>query len=125
MNCPSCNSKIGLINSARLAIFLASRKAIPCPHCHTSLYPQTNQTLEYFKLVIFVLFWIGIFLFFAAILFGQVLGYKSALIMCFCLWILVIAIFISIIFCNLVVIILSKMFSKFIGKKRVREVLKS
>jgi hypothetical protein len=118
MNCPSCKATIGLINSARLAIFLASRKAIACPHCNTSLYPQTNYTLEYFKLVIFVLFWIGLFLFLVAILFGQVLGYKSALIMCFCLWILAIAIFISIILCNLVVIILSKMFCKFIGKTK-------
>ena len=123
MNCPSCNSKIGKINSARLVIFLASRKAIACPHCNTSIYPQTNHTLEYFKLIIFVLFWIGLVLFFMAILFGQVLGHESALITCFWLWILVIVIFTSIIVCNLASIFFSKMFLKFKERKKVTRTL--
>lgn len=123
MNCPSCSSKIGKINSARLVLFLASRKAIACPRCNTSIYPQTNYTVEYFKLIIFVIFWIGIFLFFIAILFGQVLGYESSLIICFWFWILVIVIFTSIILCNLALILFSNRVLKFRERKKLREPL--
>jgi DNA-directed RNA polymerase subunit RPC12/RpoP len=88
MKCPSCDSKIGMMKWGKFTVGLALRKAMPCPYCNANIYRLTNPTWEYFKLIIFVTFWIGFVLFLIALIFGRVLGYDSALIICFWFWIL-------------------------------------
>jgi len=90
MKCPSCNLNIGVIKSAKFTISLALRKSKPCPHCDATIYQQTNPTWEYFKLINFIIFWFGLFLFLLAMIFGGQVGYETALIICFWLWIIVI-----------------------------------
>ena len=118
MECPSCNSKIGMIKSGKFTIGLALRKAMPCPYCNTTIYKLTKPTWEYFKLIIFVTFWFGLVLFLIAIIFGLVLGYESALTICFWFWILVVIIFTSIILSNLAVIFSHKIYTKFRGRQK-------
>ena len=120
MRCSSCNSKIGMIKCSKFMIGLALKKAMPCPYCNNNIYRLTNPTWEYFKLIIFVTFWFGLVLFLVAIIFGRVLGYESALTICFWFWVLVVIIFISIILSNLAVIFSHKVYIKFRGKQKVR-----
>lgn len=117
MKCPSCNLNIGVIKSAKFTISLALRKSKPCPHCNATIYQQTNPTWEYFKLIIFVIFWFGLFLFLLAMIFGRQVGHETALIICFWFWIIVIIVFTLIILCNLAVIFLHKIFNKIRDKK--------
>ena len=116
MKCPSCNLNIGVIKSFKFTISLALRKSKPCPHCNATIYQQTNPTWEYFKLIIFVIFWFGIFLFLLAMIFGRQVGYESALIVCFWFWIIVIIIISSIILCNLAIICFYKIYIKIRSK---------
>ena len=118
MKCPSCNSKIGMIKSGKFTIGLALRKAMPCPYCNTTIYKLAKPTWEYFKLIIFVTFWFGLVLFLIAIIFGRVLGYESALTICFWFWILVVVIFTSIIPSNLAIIFSHKIYIKFRGRPK-------
>jgi len=115
MKCPSCNLNIGVIKSAKFTISLALRKTKPCPHCNATIYQQTNPTWEYFKLIIFVIFWFGLFLFLLAMIFGRQVGHETALIICF--WIIVIIVFTLIILYNLAVIFLHKIYIKIRDKK--------
>jgi len=108
MKCPACNLSIGVINSAKLAINLALRKPMPCPHCNAAINQQTNPTWEHFKFIIFVIFWLGLILFLIALLFGRQVGYESALKICFWLWIILIVVFVLIVLCDLAVIFLRK-----------------
>jgi len=117
MKCPSCNLNIGVIKSAKFTISLALKKFKQCPHCGVTIYHQTNPTWEYFKLINFVIFWFGLFLFLLAIIFGRQVGYETALIVCFWLWAIVILVFTLIILGNLVVIFLHKTYRKIRDKK--------
>ena len=117
MKCPSCKSKIGMIKCNKFIIGLAFRKAMPCPYCGTDIFKLTNPTWEYFKLIIFVIFWFGIFLFLLAMIFGRQVGYESALIVCFWFWIIVIIIISSIILCNLAIIFFYKIYIKIRAKR--------
>ena len=112
MKCPSCKSKIGMIKCSKFTIGLALRKAMPCPYCGTNIYKLANPTWEYFKLIIFVIFWFGIFLFLLAIIFGGQVGYESALIVCFWLWIIVIIVISSIILLNPAMILFYRIYIK-------------
>ena len=118
MECSSCNSKIGMIKSGTFMIGLALRKAMPCPYSNTTIYKLTKPTWEYFKSIIFVTFWFGLVLFLIAIIFGRVLGYESALTICFWFWILVVIIFTSTILSNLAVIFSHKIYIKFRGRPK-------
>ena len=118
MECPSCNSKIGMIKSGKFMTGLALRKAMPCPYCNTTIYMLTKPTWEYFKLIIFVTCWFGLVLFLIAIIFGRALGYESAFTICFWFWILVVIIFTSIILSNLAVIFSHKIYIKFRGRQK-------
>ena len=117
MKCPSCNSKIGMMKSSKFITGLALRKAMPCPYCDTNIYRLTNPTWEYFKLIIFVTFWFGLFLFLLAMIFGRQVGYETAWIVCFWLWIIVIVVFSSIILCNLAIIFFHRTYVKIRDKK--------
>ena len=117
MKCPSCKSKIGMIKNSKFIIGLAFRKAMPCPYCNANIYKLTNPTWEYFKLIIFVIFWFGILLFLLAIIFGGQVGYESALVVCFWFWIIVIIVISSIILCNLTIILFYRIYIK-IREKR-------
>jgi hypothetical protein len=117
MKCPSCKSKIGTIKCSKFIIGLALRKAMPCPYCDTNIYRLTNPTWEYFKLIIFVIFWFGIFLFLLAIIFGKQTGYESALIVSFWFWIIVIIVISSIILCNLAIIFIYRIYIKIRAKR--------
>jgi len=112
MKCTSCNLNIGVLKSAQFTINLALRKSNQCPHCGVTIYHQTNPTLEYFKLILFVIFWFGSFLFLLAIIFGRQVGYETALIICFYFWAIVILIIALIVLCNLAAIFLHKTYRK-------------
>jgi hypothetical protein len=112
MKCPSCDSKIGMIKWGKFTMGLALRKAMPCPYCNAKIYRLNNPTWEYFKLIIFVTFWIGFVLFLIALIFGRALGYDWALMICFWFWILAVLIFTSIVLFNLAVILLHKIYIK-------------
>jgi hypothetical protein len=118
MKCTACKSKIGMIKSGMFTIGLALRKAMSCPYCKTTIYRLENPTWEYFKLIIFVIFWFGLVLFLIAVIFGRVLGYKSALTICFWFWILVVIIFTSLILSNLAVIFSHKIYIKLRGRPK-------
>jgi len=62
--------------------------------------------------VIFVIFLIELVLFFIAIIFGRLLGYRFALIGCFWLGVVVAACFASIIAANLTVIFFNRLYLK-------------
>ena len=117
MKCPSCNLNIGVIKSAKFTISLALRKSKPCPHCNATIYRQTNPTWEYFKLIIFVICWFGLFLFLLAMIFGSQVGYETALIICFWFWVFVITVLTIIILCNLTIIFLYKIYVKMRNKQ--------
>lgn len=83
------------------------------------LEKETNPTWEYYKSIIFVIFWIELVLFLIAIIFGRLLGYNFTLITCLWLGIIVAAVFTSIVFANLAVIFFYKAYLK-IKKKMER-----
>ena len=117
MKCPLCKSKIGMIKCSKFIIGLVFKKAMSCPYCDANIYRLTNPTWEYFKLIIFVIFWFGIFLFLLAMIFGRQVGYKSALIVCFWFWIIVITVISLIILCNLAIIFFYRMYIKIRAKR--------
>lgn len=110
MKCPSCSSRIEIITNAKFMITLALRKAMMCPYCKANIYKQTNHTWEYFKLIIFSIFFIGFILFLLAIILSQQIGIKSALTICFWYWVVVIVVIFAIILLNLTLISFHKMY---------------
>ena len=56
---------------------------------------------DYYELVIFIVLWLGLFLFFLALLFGHHVGYWRALSVSFWYWIFILTVFFWIIALNL------------------------
>jgi hypothetical protein len=112
MKCPTCNANIDCLKRVELGASMLFRKFKQCPHCGVTIYRQNNPTWEYFKLIIFINVWFGVFLFLLAVIFGRQVGYKTALIICFWFWVLVVLVFLLIFVGNLTVIFLQKAFNK-------------
>jgi hypothetical protein len=104
MECSSCSKKINGIQNLKFWIKFFLRKAATCPYCRTALYAKENPTREYFKLIFFTLFFFGLALFLMAMIFSRQVGFKSAVIICFWFWIIIIAVFLSTILLNWAVI---------------------
>ena len=68
-----------------------------------------GPTGEHFKLILFALLFIGVVLLCLAILFGQHIGYRTALTICFWYWIVTAAVFLGILLLNLIEILIHKM----------------
>jgi len=81
------------------------------------LKKETNPTWGYFKLLLYVLFLIELVLFFIAIIFGRLLGYKLALTACFWLGVIVAACYALIVLLNVLAIISHKLFRMTIKKE--------
>jgi uncharacterized membrane protein YhaH (DUF805 family) len=82
------------------------------------LKKETNPARDYFKLLLFVLFLIELVLFFAAIIFGRLLDYDLAFIVCFWFGIIVAGCYALIVLSNVLVIACIKLFRIIMRKKR-------
>lgn len=89
---------------------LSFKKDIPCPFCNVLIHKQSNLIWEYFKLIFFAMSWIGLVLFLMAIVFAQQIGLKTSLLVCFWYWVVVVAVFFSMIIINLVMILTNKLY---------------
>ena len=78
---------------------------------------KTNPTLDYFKLVLFVLFLIELVIFFMAIIFGRSLGYDRTLSACFWIGVIVAGCFALVVLLNVFVIVCHKLFRMIIKKE--------
>jgi hypothetical protein len=82
---------------------------------------EAKPTWDYFELLIFILGWMGLFLFLIAVIFAHHLGFITALKVSLGYWLFIIIIFISIIFLNLVYILLRRTLRYF--KKKSESVI--
>ncbi len=108
MQCPSCHHRIGMLFGMVFTLGLSRKKYKHCPYCGIRIYRLVNPTWEYYKLISFIVGWIGVFLFLLAVIFGRQVGYETALFICFWFWLLIILVFLLIIFGNFGIIILKK-----------------
>jgi len=69
---------------------------------------ESKPTWDYFELLLFILGWLGLFLFLIALIFAHHVGFFSALQVSLGYWIFIIIIFIAIIILNLLYILLQK-----------------
>jgi hypothetical protein len=69
---------------------------------------EAKPTWDYFELLIFILGWIGLFLFLIAVIFAHHIGFLTALKVSLGYWIFIIIVFCSILFINLLYILLKK-----------------
>lgn len=118
MKCPSCSLKIGIINNVGFIIRLAVKKTALCPYCNINIYKQTNQTWEYFEQIFCVIFLGGFGLFLLTIIYSRQVGFKSALSICFWIWIVIVLVFFLIMLINLVLIIFNKMYVTLVNKQK-------
>jgi hypothetical protein len=79
---------------------------------------KTHPTWDHFKLLLFVLLLIESVLFFTAIIFGRLLGYDLAFIVCFWFGIIVAGCYALIVLSNLLVIACAKLFRVIRGKEK-------
>ncbi len=69
---------------------------------------EYKPTWDYFELLLFILGWLGLFLFLIALIFAHHVGLISALKVSLGYWIFIIIIFISIIFINMLYLLFQK-----------------
>lgn len=115
MNCPRCNSMLPPRIIAML--FLGAGRSAICPHCGSTIYGQSSGSLDYFKLVAFVLLWFGLFLFGLATVFGRVAGFRTTYILAFFFWMVVVALFAAILATNGLILALSKFLHRVSARK--------
>ena len=77
----------------------------------------TNPVLDHFKLLLFILLLCELVIFFAALLFGKVLGYALTLTACFWLGTVIAACFFFIVLGNLGQILIHKILERLKGKR--------
>jgi hypothetical protein len=80
---------------------------------------ESKPTWDYFELLLFILGWMGLFLFLIALIFAHHVGLISALKVSLGYWLFIITIFISIIIINLLYLLLKKSI-RFIKRKKLR-----
>lgn len=119
MKCPSCNSKIGIIKNSKFLIQLYFRTVSSCPYCSANIFKKPHPTWGYFESIFYVMLWFGIVLFLLAIIYSRHIGFKSAIVMCFWSWLVVVVVFFSIIILNLLLICFQKIYA--IAKERMNE----
>jgi len=78
---------------------------------------KASPTRDYFKLLIFVLLLIELILFFTALVFGRILGYRQTIIACFWFGIVVAGCVGLIVCANVAVIILKRLTLTIRGSK--------
>jgi len=69
---------------------------------------EYKPTWDYFELLLFILGWLGLFLFLIALIFAHHVGLISALKVSLGYWVFIIIIFISIIFINMLYLLFRK-----------------
>jgi len=69
---------------------------------------QSKPTWDYFELLLFILGWLGLFLFLIALIFGRHVGFISALKVSLGYWIFIFIVFLFIIILNLSYLLLKK-----------------
>jgi len=69
---------------------------------------EYKPTWDYFELLLFILGWMGLFLFLIALIFAHHVGLISALKVSLGYWVFIIIIFISIIFINMLYLLFRK-----------------
>lgn len=69
---------------------------------------EYKPTWDYFELLLFILGWLGLFLFLMALIFAHHVGLISALKVSLGYWVFIIIIFISIFFINMLYLLLQK-----------------
>lgn len=99
-------------------LFLGAGRSAICPHCGSTIYGQSSGSLDYFKLVAFVLLWFGLFLCGLATVFGRVAGFRTTYILAFTFWIVVVALFVAILATNGLILALSKFLHRALPRKR-------
>ena len=69
---------------------------------------ESKPTRDYFELLLFILGWLGLFLFLIALIFGRHVGFISALKVSLGYWIFIIIVFLLIIILNLSYLLFQK-----------------
>ncbi|MCK4558673.1 MAG: hypothetical protein KAV45_02745 [Calditrichia bacterium] len=69
---------------------------------------EYKPTWDYFELLLFILGWLGLFLFLMALIFAHHVGLISALKVSLGYWVFIVIIFISIFFINMLYLLLQK-----------------
>ena len=69
---------------------------------------ESKPTWDYFELLLFILGWLGLFLFLIALIFAHHVGLISALKVSLGYWVFIVIVFISIIIINLVYLLFQK-----------------
>jgi hypothetical protein len=80
---------------------------------------EAKPNWDYFELLIFIICWIGLFLFLIAVVFAHHIGFISALKVSLGYWLFIIIVFMAIICLNLLYLLLKKTF-QFIKKNKIR-----
>jgi len=78
---------------------------------------QAKPTWDYFELLLFILGWLGLFLFLIALIFAHHIGFITALTVSLGYWLFILVIFVLIIFLNLFYILLKKTIQKIKRRK--------
>jgi len=86
MQCPACQARIGLIGNPWFRVTYALKKVGTCPHCQAALHRSNYPTWAYFQDILFAIFLIGAIFFLLVMVFGTVVGYQTALVICFWFW---------------------------------------
>jgi len=127
MKCPACHAKIGFFRNVHFLITYTFKRVQTCPYCGTTLQRPSYPTWDYYRDILFVIFLIGAIFFLLAIIFGSVIGYQTALVICFWFWGIAVAVIGAIIFTNILSIVLPKYYRgirKHIKKNSHRDIFK-
>jgi hypothetical protein len=81
---------------------------------------ESKPTWDYFELLLFILGWLGLFLFLIALIFAHHVGLISALKVSLGFWVFIIIIFLSIIIINLLYILFQKSLQFLIKVRKFR-----
>jgi len=86
MQCPACQARIGLFRNPRFRVAYALKRVGACPYCQAALHRANDPIWLYFQDILFAIFLIGVIFSLLAMVFGAVVGYQTALVICFWFW---------------------------------------
>ena len=111
MLCPACQARISLLKNPQFRVTYALKKTGACPYCQAVLHRPNYPTWAYFQDILFAIFLIGAIFFLLAMIFGAVVGYQTALIICLWFWAIAAAVIVAIVLLNVAWAITTKWYT--------------
>jgi len=111
MQWPACQARIGFLRTPRFRVTYALKKVGACPYCRAALHRANDPTWFYFQDILFAIFLIGAIFFLLAMVFGAVVGYQTALVICFWFWAIAVVVVGVIVLLNVLWAIAARWFS--------------